>query len=337
VIVLLIVVVVLIVLLIVVVVRMQIIILVLLVLCIICNSKYIDNKSTIRSNKINSNSIRSTTSGSINKNIDSVIALRGGDVIKGKKTKSALKSMKELLDSVKPATRCYLLVIVFCTIVHVLGLPAPALFNIDKSRIYELWRPITAVSYLGGPSMSMANNLYFLVTYGQRLEGENGTGEHAWFLIVQTLLLTVFGGLLLGFPFHGQAMVAAAVYVSSHIHPMEKMPFQFGFVITSWQLPFAMMVVDMLAQQNIAAAWPHVLGIFTGHCYHFFTKVWPSLGGKAWLKPPKWIIKKLGDRPSSNIVGVDTRSKLEEQEIKAKKNKFGKKRNLTGKKLSQLK
>jgi hypothetical protein len=314
--------------------------LVFIVLLLLCtsnsNSKIIDNKNSVRSNS-NSNTISISNKNSINSNNNNVISIRGGDVIKGKKTKSALKSMKEMIASVKPATRSYLFVILFCTIVHVLGLPAPALFNIDKSRIYELWRPITAMAYLGGPSMSMANNLYFLITYGQRLEGENGTGEHAWFLIVQTFLLTVFGGLILGFPFHGQAMVAAAVYVSSHIHPMEKMPFQFGFVITSWQLPFAMMVVDMLAQQNIAAAWPHILGIFTGHCYHFFTKVWPSLGGKAWLKPPKWIIKKLGDRPTSNIVGIDTRSKKEEEEIKIKKGKFGKKRNLTGKKLSQLK
>ena len=327
---------------------MQIVILLLLLVLFISNcrsniSNSISN-SIISNSKINniisnSNSYSNLNNRkSINDNNNLILKIRGGDVIKGKKTKSALKSIKEMIASVKPATRFYLFIILFCTIIHVLGLPAPALFNIDKSRIIEIWRPITAMAYLGGPSMSMANNLYFLITYGQRLESENGTGEHAWFLIVQTILLTIFGGLILGFPFHGQAMVAAAVYVSSHIHPMEKMPFQFGFVITSWQLPFAMMVVDMLAQQNIAAAWPHVLGIFTGHCYHFYTKVWPSLGGKAWLKPPKWIIKKLGDRPSSNIVGVDTRSKKEEEEAKFKKGKFGKKRNLkSGKKLSQLK
>ena len=133
----------------------------LLLLCIIiCNSKHLDNKNIIRKH---SSSITINKNNVIKKSMNAVVGIRGGDVIKGKKTKSALKSMKEIIASVKPATRCYLFVILFCTIVHVLGLPAPALFNIDKSRIYELWRPITAMAYLGGPSMSMANNLYFLI------------------------------------------------------------------------------------------------------------------------------------------------------------------------------
>jgi hypothetical protein len=49
-----------------------------------------------------------------------------------------------------------------------------------------------------------------------------GTGAHAWFLLVQTALLTALG-LLLGFPFQAQAMIAAIVYVSSRVSPMEKM------------------------------------------------------------------------------------------------------------------
>lgn len=70
--------------------------------------------------------------------------------------------------------------------------------------------------------MSMANNLYFLVRYGQSLETLNGTGAHSWFLLVQTLLLGILG-LILGFPFQAQAMISATVYVSSHLNPMEKM------------------------------------------------------------------------------------------------------------------
>jgi hypothetical protein len=190
------------------------------------------------------------------------------------------------------------------------------------------------MAYLGGPSMSMANNLYFLVRYGQSLEEQNGTGEHVWFLMVQTAILTLLG-VLLGFPFQGQAMVAAAVYVSSHIHPMERMPFQFGMMITSWQLPFCMAGIDCLSQQNLAAAWPHVLGIFSGHCYHFFTKVWPSLGGKAWLQPPKWIIKKLGGKPASNVAGLDFRSKNNEEKSGGKRKK-GKARGVSGAKGKKL-
>jgi len=239
--------------------------------------------------------------------LDGVLSLRGGDGIKKPKKKSTFKQIKELLDQVKPATRAYLLLCIFCTLVHVTGLPAPALFGLDISKLWQVWRPLTSMAYLGAPSMSMANSLYFLVTYGQRLESDNGTGAHAWFLLVQTLILSFFG-LLLGFPFHAQAMISAAVYVSSHINPMQQMPFQFGFMITSWQLPYCMMIIDCLSQQNVGAAWPHVLGILSGHTYHFFTKLWPAVGGKDMLSPPKWFVNRMGGRPASNVAGVDFRN-----------------------------
>ena len=32
-----------------------------------------------------------------------------------------------------------------------IGLPAPELFNLEKSRWFEIWRPITSMSYFGPP------------------------------------------------------------------------------------------------------------------------------------------------------------------------------------------
>ena len=157
--------------------------------------------------------------------------------------------------------------------------------------------------------MSMANSLYFLVRYGQTLETMNGTASHTWFLIVQTILLTLLG-LMLGFPFQAQAMISAAVYASSQVNPLDKVPFQFGLTVTAWQLPFGMMIIDCLSQQNAAAAWPHILGIFSGHFFHFFSKIWPALGGKAWLKEPEILVKMLGGKPSSGgIDGIDFAAK----------------------------
>ena len=130
-------------------------------------------------------------------------------------------------------------------------------------------------------------------------------------------------------------------------------PIQFGIVVTSWQLPYCMMIIDCLSvsdsglyvffanvccccrgwiakvfnsvqrkislwnnifvhdsqQQNIGAAWPHVLGIFTGHFYHFFTKIWPELGGRAWLATPKWLIRKLGGKEGEPIPKEEVNSK----------------------------
>ena len=73
-------------------------------------------------------------------------------------------------------------------------------FSLDKTKLHELWRPITAVSYFGAPSMSMANSIYFLVRYGQTLENEFGTGPFTWLLLVNCIILTMLG-LSMGFPF----------------------------------------------------------------------------------------------------------------------------------------
>ena len=84
--------------------------------------------------------------------------------------KNLVTKVKDTLDQIKPATRVYLFATLFCTLVHLTGIPAPVLFSLDSSKLYELWRPFTSVSYLGAPSMSMANSLYFLIRYGQTLE-----------------------------------------------------------------------------------------------------------------------------------------------------------------------
>ena len=46
--------------------------------------------------------------------------------------------------------------------------------------------------------------------------------------------------------------------------------------------------------------------------YHFCTTGWPLLGGKSRLNAPKWIIKRFGGKPASNIGGVDFRKKDDE-------------------------
>jgi hypothetical protein len=42
-------------------------------------------------------------------------------------------------------------------------------------------------------------------------------------------------------------MIAATIYASSRENAMEKVPIQFGLVVTSWQLPYCMMIIDCLS------------------------------------------------------------------------------------------
>ncbi len=68
----------------------------------------------------------------------------------------------------------------------------------------------------------MLNSLYFLYRYGQALEAVDGSGEFAWFLLVQIAILSALS-LPLGFPFQGHSLIAAIVYVMSRLSPFDKM------------------------------------------------------------------------------------------------------------------
>lgn len=149
---------------------------------------------------------------------------RGGEVkqIKGKKAVGLGEKARNLLAGVQPVTKVYLFLTVFCALVHMLGLPAPVLFGLDHTKLLELWRPITSMSYLGPPSMSMANSVFFLVRFGQAIETDSGSGAYAWFLMVQTVILSILGWTF-GFPFIAQSMIAAIIHVCSRISPLDPM------------------------------------------------------------------------------------------------------------------
>ena len=95
------------------------------------------------------------------------------------------------------------------------------MFGLNPNKLHEIWRPITSISYLGPPSLSMANNLYFLVRFGQTIEESLGSASYCWFLMLQVIWLAI-SGLLLGMPYNGQAMIAAIIHVCSRFNPMER-------------------------------------------------------------------------------------------------------------------
>lgn len=182
-----------------------------------------------------------------------LVALRAGKQTKSQSLISNLKNQaanlavaaKVQYNDMLPVSKTYISIAILCTLAGVLGLPAPALFSLDISRFYEIWRPITSVCYFGSPSISMLNSLYFLLRYGQILENMNGSAQYAWFLAVQIAVLVMLG-YSLSFPFLSHSMITAIIYINSRINPMEQMMFQFGLLIKSWQLPYVMMAFDCL-------------------------------------------------------------------------------------------
>ena len=58
-------------------------------------------------------------------------------------------------------------------------------------------------------------------------------------------------------------------------------------------VPNTCVILDQ--KQSIGAAWPHIMGILSGHTYLFFTEIWPSLNKNhgQLLSPPDWFIRSM--------------------------------------------
>jgi hypothetical protein len=134
---------------------------------------------------------------------------------------STLAKLRDGFQSIKPVTRGYISVILVTATLHMLVGPSIARsFSLNIRSLFQVWRVLTSATYLGGPSLSLANNIFFLVTYGQLVEAHQGTPDFAYFLLVEMGLLSLFS-LLLGFPFTSQSMMSSIIYVASRINAMD--------------------------------------------------------------------------------------------------------------------
>lgn len=226
-----------------------------------------------------------------------------------------MKKYKDIL----PLTRVYISLVGISTL---LGLvvgeeAAHGLLGLDPIRtIYgmELWRPFTAASFLGPPSISWLMSAYYLYEYGSSLERVYGTAQHCIFLLAQVVLLTCTA-MLFGQPFFGSSVITAMLHVLSRSMPHQKVKWLI-FTVPYWSLPYGLMLSDVL-QGGAAASLPHVLGILTGHVYYFHKFVWPKIGGEDWLVAPDFLIRRL----DPNAAGNEGRKSIDAALKKRKKGK----------------
>lgn len=207
-----------------------------------------------------------------------------------KQSKSAANDILQRYSKVLPLTRIYMTI---CSTLTILSLLlgeelSQGLFALTPSTFpFQPWRVLTAGSFLGPPSISSLMSVYYLYEYGSNLERTFGTSTFLLFVTVQMGLLAVLAKLFMT-PFFANSVITAMLHVLSRQEPFQKVKW-LVFTVPYWTLPFGLMASDVLQQQSGAAALPHVMGIITGHFYHFHTKIWPRLGGSEWLVPPDWV------------------------------------------------
>jgi Derlin-1 len=228
--------------------------------------------------------------------------------------KGAVADALEWLNKVKLLTRIHLIMAgTFTGLGLLMGEElAQGLFAFDPMRVlygFEVWRPFTAVSYLGKPSMGTVFSMYYLFTYGTQLERAYGTPQHFVFLLSQMVLLTILSALMRQ-PFFSQSLITAMLHVLSKSTPKQKVKWMV-FDIPYFLLPYAFMLGDVLQEQgNIMAIIPHVLGILSGHFYYFHKFIWPKEdGGEDWLKAPDFLVNFMTKEKPKPVIAASSKRK----------------------------
>jgi derlin-1 len=247
---------------------------------------------------------------------------------KEKEKASALSDSLQKYKQILPLTRIYITMVFVATCVGmVMGEElTQGLLALDPIRtLYglELWRPFTAATFLGPPSIGWLMSGYYLFEYGSSLERAYGTAQYLVFLLSQVILLSGLS-VLFGQPFFTPSVITAMLHVLSRSMPHQKVKW-LVFTVPYWALPYGLMMSDVLQAGSAAAALPHVLGILSGHFYHFHKFVWPKMGGEDWLGAPNFLVKSMD--PDAR---KDTGKEAVASALKARKK--GKGRKLGGKK-----
>jgi len=245
---------------------------------------------------------------------------------KAAEKKSAGNSLGDWYNQIPPLTRVYVTMIGMCTFLGlILGEErAQAVLALDPMRLIygmEIWRPLTAASFLGKPSISWLMSGYYLYEYGSSLERAYGPAEYLLFLTSQIFLLTLCSALL-GIPFFTNSVITGMLHVLSRAMPHQKVKW-LVITVPYWTLPYGLMASDCLQAQSAAAAMPHILGILVGHFYHFNRFVWPKTGGEDWLRAPDFLVDYLDPNSAKKNAAKDSINKALQKRKRGKGKKLG--------------
>jgi derlin-1 len=242
------------------------------------------------------------------------------------KEKSAAGDLIKKYKNILPLTRIYISMVGLCTLLGlVLGDElTQGLLALDPMRVMygmELWRPFTAASFMGKPSIGWLMSGYYLFEYGSSLERAYGPAQHLVFLLSQVGILSLLSALC-GQPFFAQSIITSMLHVLSRAMPRQKVKWLI-FTVPYWSLPYGLMITDVLQAQSAAAAMPHILGILSGHFYHFHRFIWAKTGGEDWLTAPGFLIKFLDPDAAKTNAAKESLSKALKSRKRGKGKKLG--------------
>jgi Derlin-2/3 len=178
-----------------------------------------------------------------------------------------------------------------------LGAMSPSWLNLDFHLIFkkfEIWRLVSCFGFFGNFGIPFVIQMYLLVKYVGALETEvfdrspRGTADLLFLMLFNGLVMLLATYLIgLPIPFLGSSLVFSCLYIFSRQDPTRSI-LLYGFDITAWKFPFVILALTLLMGGSIVG---HVMGILTGHLFHFLWKIIPARYGRTMINTPEFIIR----------------------------------------------
>lgn len=186
-------------------------------------------------------------------------------------------------------TRAWLTLILTFASLAQFGVIRPEVLELDAPAIVrglQLWRPVTAASFLGGINAQLLQKGHGLVTFGKNLEHVLGGGEFARVLASCTALLCIICNFL-GWPFVGDALVMAITVLTCTMNP-DQQTSMYGLAFPVVYLPFAQLTLSYLFTQQLP--WPDIVGLVVGY-FHYWINDNVKSDADIWAKQARLTSK----------------------------------------------
>jgi len=185
-----------------------------------------------------------------------LIHLRGGS--------SVVEKVQRAYMGVPTFTRVWLSFILALASLNQVGILEPEVLALDATATIkglQLWRPLSAASFLGGLGPQLLQKCYYLIQFGNQLERTLGLAEFARVVFSCAALLSIASSTL-SWQFIGDGLIMAITVLTCQQNPTQQVNL-YGLQIPCAYLPFAQLCMSYLFTQQIP--WTDIVGALLGY------------------------------------------------------------------------
>lgn len=190
-----------------------------------------------------------------------------------------MPQLEDIVASVPPITRCYLLSAIALMCLCSLDILSPFHLYLNWSLVFkkfQVWRLVSCFLFFGDFSLHFFWNLYILLCYSGSLEKgcfRNRPADFLWFFITTGSIVLVLSYIFNSGIFFSAALLNILTYIWSRKNPHVRMRV-FFFSMNAPYLPWMFCGLSLLIGWGLA---DHLYGIAAGHIYYFFEDIYPLM------------------------------------------------------------